>query len=497
MSKVMMIGIDGLDPALLLKFRDELPNFDKLIQESQFFKSESVIPVDSFSAWVSIFTGLNPAEHGILYTPDVFEKNKDRAKMNIDNRVLKGKTFWDIAGNAGKEVCILFPVFAYPPWKVNGIMVSRHPTNQGDVLAYPSTLTEKYEISHLRGLTEPHPGASHLGKFFEHAKEVTLEEAKFGLEILRSKSDWDLFFIYLVALDEIKHFFWRYYDEDDPTHPEDNPYKNVIKDFYKLLDSIVGDFINLVPDATTIVLSDHGHGMRPPKTVNINELLREKGYLKSRDGKLNPKSYLMERIKTAALNFIHKHELDYWAVKLSRLAPKLSKEIYTSSSSIDWEETIAFLSQFAGPKSYPHGGIEINTKNLKEWDYEKLRDALIEVIANLKRPDTGEALVNWVCRREDLYTGAHISKYPDIIFELKEGYGVYWSIHTPLIGTAYEHNLASGGHKRDAVFLISNCEKELTIAKTDMTLMDVAPTVLDILEVEQNSDLNDGRSIFR
>jgi len=102
-------------------------------------------------------------------------------------------------------------------------------------------------------------------------------------------------------------------------------------------------------------------------------------------------------------------------------------------------------------------------------------------------------LMDWICRREELYTGPYISHFPDVLFELKDGYGVYWGIHTPLLGTAYEHNLASGGHKKDAVFLISGTDRGTV--RREMTLMDVAPTILDLLGVESDFGF-DGRSIF-
>ena len=111
----------------------------------------------------------------------------------------------------------------------------------------------------------------------------------------------------------------------------------------------------------------------------------------------------------------------------------------------------------------------------------------------MRSPDEDAPLMSWICRREDLYSGPHISQFPDIVFELQDGYGVYWGIHTPLVGTAYEHNLASGGHKKDAVFLVSGGGKEA--ATHEMSLMDVAPTILNLLGVEGDFGF-DGQSIF-
>jgi predicted AlkP superfamily phosphohydrolase/phosphomutase len=125
--------------------------------------------------------------------------------------------------------------------------------------------------------------------------------------------------------------------------------------------------------------------------------------------------------------------------------------------------------------------------------YEQVRSRVIDILSELEDPGTGNPLVEWVCKREELYSGSHIDLYPDVLFELKDGYGVYWGIHTPLIGTAYEHNLASGGHKKDAIFLVSNANRELL--RENITLMDIAPTILDVLGISGSFHF-DGRSIF-
>jgi len=47
MEKVAIIGIDSLDPHLILKYREELPNLSQLIDESPTFIARSVWPVDT------------------------------------------------------------------------------------------------------------------------------------------------------------------------------------------------------------------------------------------------------------------------------------------------------------------------------------------------------------------------------------------------------------------------------------------------------------------
>jgi predicted AlkP superfamily phosphohydrolase/phosphomutase len=492
--KVLVIGIDSLDPKLLVKFAEELPNLTQLRYESPPVKLASIFPPDSIPAWISIFTGMNPAEHGLVYVFDVFQSQwKDI--LNTDTGVFRGKTFWDRASAAGKRVCVAFPLMAFPPWPVNGVMVSRatdHTHVDGEpawvvdreVRTYPPEAREKFDIpSRLRSVSGSPPEQDNLGIHAELAQAALAKEAEIGLRLCRSV-EWDLFFITISWLDTIQHLYWRYMDDSDPSHPGPTLHKDVIRDTYRLLDRIVGDFLQAAPDAVTIVLSDHGHGMRPLKTININELLRQKSYLVSKGHTLNPIPYIIENAKHLALNLVHRFELDHMLLHLTkkRALSSISKSIYMSSASIDIKKSCAYLSSFAGPKSYRHGGIEINQEVLGDEDYEAFRTTLIEELKKLRHPDSDELLVEWVCKREDLYTGKYMSTcYPDIVFELKNGYGTYWGIYSGLIGTSHEHNLSSGGHAKDAVFLISGSENRFV--KQEMQLMDVASTILNLLEL--------------
>jgi predicted AlkP superfamily phosphohydrolase/phosphomutase len=315
---------------------------------------------------------------------------------------------------------------------------------------------------------------------------------------LSQKKDWDLFFIFLDALDIVQHRLWSFSDEKDPAYPGPTPLQDSILRFYRLLDDIVGKFIALHPDAVTLIFSDHGHGIRPPQTVNLNEVLRREGLLVSRGGKYNPLPYLMEGAKNGLLNFTRRFGLDSLLVSLATKTKglsSLSKNIYMSTAYLDRPKTVAYLSSFAGIKSYSHGGVEISRQNLAGRDYEEVRSRIIQVFSGLKEPQSGETMLEWVCRREELYQGARVAQaYPDLVFELKEGYGTGWGIHTRLIGRARDHQLAPGGHKKNAVFLLNGpLEKP---ARPDITLMDIAPTVLDLLEVKGEFQF-DGKSIFR
>ena len=490
----MIIGIDGLDSLLLSKFEEDLPNFRKIKENSPNIKMKSVFPPDSPTAWASIYTGKNPANHGIISFKDPFTPSKVCEYLGTD---ISGKTFWDIAGKEGKKVCIIFPHLGYPVWPVNGVMVGRTTEvdiREFDIQTYPSYISKEYDLSGLKPMTS---FPVNIGNIIEPTKKLILNEVKFGVNLLKDM-EWDLYFIYFSSLDNIEHLFWMYYDEDDPEYKENNPYKDIIPQFYKFYDKyVIGVFLkHLDHDTTLIVLSDHGHAMRPYKIVNVNEVLRRNGFLQSKISNKISYYYLLEVLRKKLVNTINKYR---FIGKLTSIFLRYfpnSLNIYTKTTPISWEKTIAYLSDPSGGlKAYSYAGIKIKKDNMNDDKYEKIRTQLIKLLYNIKDPTTSENIVEWAVKREELYRGKYLHKYPDILFKLRDDWGVGWELNCPLFSKSLSHKIHSGNHRQEsAVFLIYG-NKNKNIRK-NITLMDVAPTILDILEVKVNFEF-DGSSIFR
>ena len=65
--RVIVLGIDGMDPRMLSQFIDEghLPNFQHLATTGDFAPLETTMPPLSPVAWSTFITGLDPGGHGI------------------------------------------------------------------------------------------------------------------------------------------------------------------------------------------------------------------------------------------------------------------------------------------------------------------------------------------------------------------------------------------------------------------------------------------------
>ncbi|MGA8873774.1 MAG: alkaline phosphatase family protein, partial [Candidatus Acidiferrales bacterium] len=66
--KLIVLGIDGMDPILLHQFiaQGEMPHFASLAAEGSFLPLQTSIPPQSPVAWSNLITGMNPGGHGIF-----------------------------------------------------------------------------------------------------------------------------------------------------------------------------------------------------------------------------------------------------------------------------------------------------------------------------------------------------------------------------------------------------------------------------------------------
>lgn len=479
--RIILIGIDGLDHELISKFKDDLPNFQKLM-ESFNIRMTSVFPPDSPTAWTSIYTGKNPAEHGVVSFKDPFKSTKHGEYLGND---ISGKTFWDRASAAGKKVCILFPHMGYPVWPVNGVMVGRTTEvdiKKFDIQSHPPELISDFDHEILKPMTS-YP--IDLGDIIEPTKKLILNEVNFGMKLF-DEFEWDLYFYYSSSLDNIEHLFWMYYDKKDPYHDANNPYRDVIPEFYRFYDeNVIGKFLEVKDEETVlIVLSDHGHAMRPPRVININEVLRRRNLLrvKSETSKAFNQNFF-NSIKKWILSTIDNHRfVGKLASKILRMFPS-ALNLYLKTTPIDPDTTLAYLSDPSGGiKAYSYAGIKINNELVNE-KYEDLREDIIKILLSLKDPKSKQNIIEWAIKREELYKGRNLNKYPDIVFKLKNDWGVGWDVNESLYSKSRSHKLHSGNHRADtAVFLCSDPTLNL---KNDMTLMDVAPTILKILGMQK------------
>jgi predicted AlkP superfamily phosphohydrolase/phosphomutase len=449
MARLVVIGIDGMDPYVFEKTQAELPHLSRILKTGCFKHCNSVFPPDSIPAWVTIFTGEYPEKHGWLDDIDYEDIRRGAAVSQLCD--LQSRTFWDQVGQTGKRVCIINPLLAYPVWPVNGVMANGPVFITGEKQIFPNELAAKYELPELGGMTD-FPAENELERFLEKALQSTRELAQFGLALLDSEQ-WDLYFISFFTLDRIQHFLWRFYDTSDPLYPGPSNLENAIVKAYRTFDEIVGKFLERIDSGTgLIVLSDHGHGQRPIMLLNLNELLRQAGLLitPQEKHKLIPLKKGVEISKNISVKLVVKILGEDWLYRIGKLLPKRTrKALKKSSYLIDKETSAAWVSDMGGGASV--GGIVINPKyNPLSQEYKGTAARILEKLEQVNQGANGN-VVRWAKVREEN------NYYPDIIFELDPLFSVGRSLFCPLAEKSPRHRVISGGHKKEGVFFAYNC----------------------------------------
>ena len=148
MKKVMVLGIDGMDPKLLQRFVDEgvMPNFKRFIAEGDFRPLRTSMPPQSPVAWSTFTTGMDPGGHGIfdfvhrdpktlqpcLSTSEALPPDHSLRIGTWDlplsggevNLLRQGKAFWQLLEEAGVPTTVFRMPANFPPAESPGYSLS-------------------------------------------------------------------------------------------------------------------------------------------------------------------------------------------------------------------------------------------------------------------------------------------------------------------------------------------------------------------------------------
>jgi len=141
-QKTLLIGLDGatfdiIEP--LLK-EGKLPHIGKLLKNGTSALLRSTIMPNSYPAWTSCLTGVNPGKHGIYWS--LIREDKTVYPLRLMTTLdLGAKSLWQLLGEKGVKVGIVNVPIVYPPVEVNGFLVSGALTpNDASEFTHPQNL---------------------------------------------------------------------------------------------------------------------------------------------------------------------------------------------------------------------------------------------------------------------------------------------------------------------------------------------------------------------
>jgi predicted AlkP superfamily phosphohydrolase/phosphomutase len=271
------------------------------------------------------------------------------------------------------------------------------------------------------------------------------------------------------ATDRIQHMFFRYLDPEHPANrgKDTQKHKDAILDLYRRADALVGETrARLRRGDVLLVASDHGF-KQFQRGVNLNAWFRANGYLFLRS---DPASGPLPAIPAG-----------------TRL----------EVADIDWPRTRAYTNGLAGfylnVKGREHDGC------VEPAEATALKRELVDRLRGLPDPgrDGQEAITElWAC--EDIYRGPYRENGPDVIVGYRPGYRADWDA---AVGAVTDDVISdntrswSGDHCMDPRQVPGVLFSSLPFAAGKPSLVDLAPTVLDLLGLPRPAHMT-GRSIF-
>jgi len=497
MTRVLIIGLDGATLDLVRPWAEagHLPNLNRLMREGSYGPLRSVLPVLSSAAWASFMTGTNPGKHGVF---DFVRRDPGSYTLRaVRGDHIQGESLWHILSRHGRTVGVMNVPMTYPPEPVNGFLVSGLGTPDDRNFTFPPELADELRREgHCLDLRTPYrPGKERAT--LDEMSACTERLGRTALRLLERDSP-DLFIVLFRETDEVAHFFWRHMD---PTHPKrdpqrDAPFATAIRDLYAQVDAIVGRLVQAAgPDATVLVVSDHGSGPLY-KDVFINEWLRQNGLLAVRSeprpatsaaGLAAQLGLTREGISLALRNLgLNKLERTIRRLMGARLDKIPRSRRMQFPEGIDWDRTYAYSFGY-------HGQIYINLKGREPQGivepgpgYEALRLRIERGLNELTDPDDGLPIVSRVVRREHVFHGLMTEAAPDLIvvmrdlaFITRHGYE-----YSPQPGKIFAspglHQ--SGSHRLEGLLIAAGANTRTGgFISQGADLIDVAPTVLQVL----------------
>ena len=464
--KVVHIGLDGLNPDLVLEWRAELPNLDSLMKEGIWGRIESTVPPITPQTWTCMMSGKNPGHFG--FWNFTYRSDYTYAEPNLVNSKVvmeRVETLYTILPRFGKKVAIINLPVSYPPPKIeNGFSISCFmiPTLGKQFTNPPELKEEIIEIigEYIIDASTSDTNYRVMDKDVVLKRIYDMDKQRFDLtEYFISQKRCDYVFTVIMGTDRMPHLFYKYFDENHVRYEKSDKYKNALKNHYKFCDSKIGRIRDMLDSNTVMIINSDHSVQRLDGRINLNEWLLKEGYLR----------------------------LNKYPEKLTPLR----------NCDVDWRNTRAWATGYTGQ-------IYLNVRGREEYsivepkDYHNLLDELSEKMIDITDPK-GRKLDTKVFKRTDIHSGPFSRFGPDLFINFDD---CRWNI-SELIGHGkgelYSYDTLSGadddGHGQYGFFVMAGAGVP-KLGETEAHLLDIAPTVLTLMGQSVPEDM-EGRILVK
>ncbi|QLD85306.1 alkaline phosphatase family protein [Natronomonas halophila] len=434
--RVAFFGIDGVPYSLISDNEEVFENLNELQAAGSGGPIDSIVPPESSACWPALTTGVNPGETGVYGF-------QDREVGSYDTYVPMGRDvqatrLWSRVDDAGREATVMNVPVTFPPDRDIQRMVSGFLSPGVEKAAYPDELRETLEDLEYKIDVNAKLGHKEDKEEFIEDAHRTLDARFDAFKHYIQEDDWNLFFGVFMTTDRVNHFLFKHYTQD-------GEYKQEFLDFYEKVDQYLGELRDMLDDETTMVVaSDHGFTQLDHE-VKCNVWLEENDWLSYED---------------------------------------------------DDHDSLGDISDDTTAYSLIPGRFYINLEgreprgSVPEDEYEEVRAELKAELEELEGPD-GRKVADRVVTKEKAFRGDHDDIAPDLVvipnhgFDLKSGFKGGDDVFTT--------GPRNGMHSFDNACLFID-DDDATVSDSD--LYDIAPTILDLLDIETDRKEFDGASLI-
>ncbi|SFS53310.1 alkaline phosphatase family protein [Halostagnicola kamekurae] len=493
----LLIGIDaGCIPVFdRLSDADLIPTIDRLCADGVRAPLESQIPPWTPSAWPSIYTGVNPGQHGVVGFVG-YDGYDYHVSSNED---VREHTIWDLLDRHGRSSVIVNAPVTHPPDEFDGAVIPGF-LGPEDPPCHPTGVLE--DVREVIGDYRVYPN-------YTRDDETVSDDEKIAeyLNLVEMRGDA---FRYLV--DEFDpDFGFLQFQKTDTVFHEFEGEQSKVDAVYERTDEQIAKTLEACDPDRVFLVSDHGMGPYEGYEFRLNEFLRDEGYIETMTGGKGMPSWTPMRRRLREGEDVETWEpgataraasiAAQFGVTATRIREALERVgladiaikyapggvSRTANEQVDFAESTAYL------RARTELGVRINLEGrdpngvVPPSRYEPLREELIDALEDVETPD-GEPIFETVAPREEYFHGDCVEETVDIVtipadFE--------HALTEQLGGDGYFGPAEPWNHKLDGIFAATGAgiDDEATIDRAH--LYDVAPTVLAAMGIP-HSDRMDG-----
>lgn len=517
-AAVLVLGLDAAEATLLERWAADgaLETFSALTRRGAVYRLSNSLETLPGAIWPELTTGRSCGKAPLYYHPRQLHTGEARVRPILAEEVDGQHYYWSLAGRAGRRACVVDQVQTVRSVDLNGLQLFEwglHDRNF-ETASDPPELLAELEARHGH-----HPITScdlHRRTRDEYEDLLTrlLEGVSRKTDVLLDllgRESWDLFTATFGETHCVGHQFWHFQDPDHPDHDPSAPeeFVRAIRSVYRRVDEGIGELIAAAgPDAQVLVVASHGMGpyiggyqLLPEVLVRLGmSSLRRPVSTGRRSSKEKADTGLYGAVRRLQTRISHvprgiqpfvrklgearpiKHMQDRFGCLLDPL-----ESSRTRAAALPNNRCGAIRLNLAGRE--PFGRVEPGA------EADDLVAELHQELMALKDPATGERIVARVVTAVDAFGPEPHPDVPDLMVVFRTDLGRIEACESDRVGlieeALFHPNIPrSGDHTVESRLWVAGPGVSHTPKPLRANVLDLAPTVLRLLDLEPPDDLD-------